>query len=255
MHVGFFDDKEENRELQTGISDMLRQKGTSILNYLLIDDDKVSVELHKEYPIISKVDISKTFGMDLNVSVKKNEEFFYTCMGDDSGFLVRCMLGNTDGEFYQEMENDNSTTSKMRIDVVKKSLYDIQTQKKIDEPDSLSGTRIFTREDFSVLREFINYLLKNGFTVKSIQLDELKDADIYTDSYIIKISLPKGYVDSVKDFETVSKTGALEKYINGDKDLIDYVDISFKDKVFYKLKASTAETMSSTSTTTATSTE
>ena len=51
-------------------------------------------------------------------------------------------------------------------------------------------------------------------------------------TYSIKINLSGGYAQFVKDFELISRTGALQKYINDKKDELEYIDLSFKNKVF-----------------------
>jgi hypothetical protein len=167
------------------------------------------------------------------------------------------MLGNTEGEYYSGLDysdtSSSATSSKLSIEINPKVLYDTDTSKKIEEPDSLSGSRIYTLDDFKVLREIIRWVQKNGFTIKKVYVDELKIVDIYTNVYRIKINLDKGYADTVKDFETISKTGELQKYINDEKDKISYIDLSYKNKVFYKFKSDVK--ISTSTATTSTSTE
>jgi hypothetical protein len=165
------------------------------------------------------------------------------------------MRGNVDGEFYEGLDYDevnrlknSSTTKLINIDINKKVLFDAVTLRKLDEPDSLSGSRIYTNSDFKVLREILKWVQKNGFQIKNVYVDELKIVVIQTELYKIKVNLDKGYVDTVKDFETISKTGDLQKYINEDKEKINYIDLSFKDKVFFKLKNDTDNAIMSTST-------
>jgi hypothetical protein len=72
------------------------------------------------------------------------------------------------------------------MEVNTKALYSSATSKKIDAPDSLSGARIYTKEDFLILREIINWMLKNGYNIKKVYVDELRIVDIYTDFYKLK---------------------------------------------------------------------
>lgn len=260
VNYTFFDEKSENVDIQNFTSDLLQKQANNFLSFLFVDENDVYEKLHREFPIVSKVKISKNFSMNMNVVVSKNEEFFYTCVGEDSGFLVKCMIGNTDGEYYSGMDYDSTSTiatsSKISIEINPKVLFDMDTDKKIEEPDSLSGARIYTKEDFRVLREILKWVQKNGFEVQKVYVDELKIVDISTDHYKIRASLDKGYVDTIKDFETISKTGDLQKYINDDKGKINYIDLSYKNKVFFKLKSDTKTDIMSTTTasTTATST-
>lgn len=259
INVTFFDDKTENSDIKNFTQNLVQQNADTFLKYIFLSEDDMTKKVHGEFEIVSSVDISKNFNMDLNVVVTKNEEFFYTCVPDSLGFLAPCMLGNTDGEYYAQLDatnySDSSTTAsttvpvdpeKIRIDINPKVLYDANTSQQIDSPDSLSGARIYTDEDFKVLREMLKWVQKEGFTIKKVYVDELKIVSIYTDEYIIKISLDKGFVDTVRDFELISRTGNLEKYINDDKNKIDYIDLSYKNKVFYKLKGATQTSTTTT---------
>ncbi len=241
INITFLDEKAENSEIKSFTENLLKENSKTFLNFIFLDEENISQKVHKEFSIVSEIKISKKINLDLNVVVSKNQEFFYTCMGEDSGFLVRCMLGNTDGEYYSGLEySDVSDASKIgkkiNIEINPKVLFDVETSEKVVEPDSLAGTRIYLKEDFKVLRELVLWLQKNGFAIKKVYVNELKIVDIYTEAYMIRVNLDKGYVDTVKDFETISRTGSLQKYINGEKGNIDYIDLSYKNKVFYKLK-------------------
>lgn len=254
-NIIFFDEKPENVEIKNFTENILKKNAGNFYNYLFLDEKEITQIIHKEFAIVSVINISKSFSLDLNVVIKKNEEFFYTCMSDESNFLARCMLGNTDGQYYQgidypgDLENASTTNSKLKFDINQKVLYDNETSLKINNPDSLSGTRVYTKLDFKVLREIILWLQKNSFSVKKVYANELNIVDIYTEFYKIKISLDKGYVETLKDFEIISRTGKLQEYINDKKEEIDYIDLSYKNKVFYKLKSETVVATSTSSTT------
>jgi len=255
INIEFFDEKAENQEIKEYLNNILRDEAGSLFGYLFLDKESLTTKTHGEYFMVSGLEVSKNFKLDLSVSVMKNQEFFYTCIPEEVGFLVNCMLGNVDGMYYKEIEEADE--KKINIEVNTKVLYNAATSKKIESPDSLSGTRIYTKEDFLILREMINWMLKNGYNIKRIYVDELRIVSIYTDFYMLKISLDKGYSETVKDFELISKTGDLQKYINEDKSRLEYIDLSYKDKVFYRLNGSSTEAETGTttaSTTTSTST-
>lgn len=249
--VNFFEESQENSEIKSYVESLVRNNSFTFWKFVFLREEKIGSQVKKEFPAVSSVKISKRMNMDLNIVISKNQEFFYTCVGEETAFLVRCMVGNTEGEFYKGIDfNDNATSTILEIDVNPKVLYDVKDSKKLLEPDSLSGTRVYTSEDFRVLREILKWVQKNGFLVKRVYVDELKIVDIYTDIYKIKVSLDKGYVDTVKDFEIISKTGDLQKYVNDEKEKINYIDLSFKNKVFYKLKSDNASLTSTSSTST-----
>lgn len=248
MNITFFDEKQENADIKVYITNLVSQKGNTMIGFLSLDDEEITNIVHTEFPIVSSVNLGKSYNLNLNISVIKNQEFFYTCVPREMDFLARCMLGNIDGVYYEEIDIEDPT--KLSLEINTKVLHDWQTGKKIKSPDSLSGSRIYEREDFKVLREILKWMEKNGFQIKKVYVDELKVVDVFTDLYMIKISLDKGYVETVKDFEIISRTGNLQKYINESKEKIDYIDLSYKNKVFYKLKSDTQNAIMSTTTAT-----
>jgi len=252
INIEFFDEKSENNEIKEYLNKELRSKANNFLGYLFLDEEELAAKTHGEYFMVSGIEISKNFRLDLSVAVRKNQEFFYTCIPEEEGFLVNCMLGNIDGVYYKEI--DVADEKKINIELNKKALYGGATSKKIENPDSLSGTRIYTKEDFLTLREIINWMLKNGYNIKKVYVDELRIVDIYTDFYKLKVSLDKGYSETVKDFELISKTGDLQKYINEDRASLEYIDLSYKNKVFYRLKGEKPDLETSTTTSTTTPT-
>jgi len=256
INIEFFDEKAENVDIKNSLNDLVRKNSNSFLGFVMLDEKNITKLLHDNYPIVGDIQISKSYKMDLSVSVKKNEEFFYTCVPESLGFLVNCMLGNIDGIYYQEIDSNATSTEegskKINIEINPKVLFDVASLKKVDSPDSLSGTRIYTKEDFLILREMINWMQKNAFKIGKVYVNELKIADIYTDFYTLKVNLDKGYADTVKDFELISRAGKLQEYINEDKEKIDYIDLSYKNKVFYKLKGESEVTTATTTTATTT---
>jgi hypothetical protein len=257
IQIEFFDQKEENEEIKQYVINRILRNGNSFLNYVFLDQEILTKEVHEEFQMVREVRVSKNLGFGVEAKISKNEEFFYTCVEEDFGFVVDCMVGSTEGVYYKD--HSLGHPENINISIHKKVLYDAKTEVQIQEPDSLSGSRIYTKEDFKVLVELIRWVQKNGFEVQKVFVDDLKIVDIYTDVYKLKINLEKGYVNTVKDFEIVSRTGNLQKYIIEAKDKIDYIDLSYKDKVFYKLKngekplfenAMKTDIMSTTSTTT-----
>ena len=253
INIEILGDSPENPEIESFIEKTVRNKANTFVNLIFLNQDNLTKEVHDEYEVVGGIEMSKNYKLDVNLVVKKNEEFFYTCVPEEEGFLVSCMLGNLNGEFYKEIST-STEGSRFELGLNPKVLFDIKENKKIESPDSLSGARIYTKQDFFVLREIINWLEKNGFSIKKVYVDELKIVDITTKDYVLKVSLDKGYVDTVKDFELISRTGKLQEYINEKRDRLDYIDLSFKNKVFYKLKGGTATTTKEIVASTSTST-
>lgn len=226
----------ENREIKNYLEQQIRKEANSFIKYLFLNKSLITKLVRDEYQIVDEIHFAKKINLDLNVKVSKNDEFFYTCVDEDQGFLVRCMMGNSNGSFFKEVNDDFESDEVLKFKINNKVLHNKYTQDKSEELDSLSGTRIYTESDFSVLKEMLKWLQKNGFQIEELYIDELKIVNIKTDFYVLKVSLDKGYLDTIKDFETISRTGKLQEAINEDKESIEYIDLSFKNKVFFKLK-------------------
>jgi hypothetical protein len=257
VQINFFDNKAENADIKKEVEALIRRDAGTLYGFVTLDDSVVTKIVRDDFDVVNKVKVSRKYNLNVVVNVTKNEEYFSTCMRDEENFLIPCMVGNTDGEYYKAVAT--TTPEDVNIGVSPEVLYDADTQEPLDFPDSLSGSRIYTSDDFRKLVEFLKWVKKNGFEVKKVFVDDLKIVSIYTDYYMIKISLDKGFAPTVKDFELISRTGVLQKYISDDKEEIKYIDLSYKDKVFFMLKngkdGSTFEiNASSTATSTATST-
>lgn len=235
VSVQFLDEERGNNELKSYVELEIRNNASTFLDFILLDEEVITKLVHDEHQIVSEVKIAKDYKLGVNAVVKKNEEFFFTCVPEEYGFLVSCMMGNVDGVYYQEISSPSEDD--LEIGVSLKALYDSKLIKKIESPDSLSGARILIKQEFNVLREVIKYLENNGYVIKRAHVGDLKIAEIFTETYSIKINLSGGYAQFVKDFELISRTGALQKYINDKKDELEYIDLSFKNKVFYRLKS------------------
>lgn len=247
INIEFFDGQ-ENAEIKNYLDETIRRESNSFWNYIFLDPEFLTKLVRDEYQVVDNVKIAKKINLNLNVKVFKNDEYFYACVDGENNFLVNCMLGNSNGSFFKEVDENYQNEKVIKFKINPKALYDRKTEEKVVEPDSLSGTRIYTEKDFLILKEILKWLFKNGFIVKEVFVNELKIVEIKTEYYILKVSLDKGYVDTIKDFETISKTGKLQKILDDEKENLQYIDLSFKDKVFFKLKNTTKNDMMSTST-------
>ncbi len=234
VNVVFFDDSLENLEIKRYIEANLRDEGNSLYSFLSLEEQLISKLTHDEFQLVSAIKISKKINMDIDVVVSKNDKYFYSCMPESLNFLVRCMLGNSEGVFYKEINDDNPAI--LRVDVNTESLFASVDSQKVELPDSLSGTRIYHKQDFLFLRETVTWLRKNGFAVEKIYVDDLRIATIYTDKYSLKINLERSLPETLSDFSLVSRSGELQTYINEKKERLEYIDLSYKNKVFWKLK-------------------
>lgn len=253
VEIEFFettDNRDENTAIKIYLEKELKKNSQTIINLFLLDSALITKLTKDEYELVNRVDLNRKlyfnsihdFGIKLYAVVVKNDEYFYACVLDEfkSNFLVWSMLGNSDGEFYKEIPESmcqQYSNELIKLTVHPKALYSKTKQEKVPGADSLSGMRIYRSEDFVTLKEIVKYLQKNSFEIKEIRVGELRLVDIDLVDYVLKINLDKEPKATIEDFETISRAGKLQKYINEDKDAIDYIDLTYKNKVFFKLKS------------------
>lgn len=231
VKVSFFDEQTENKEIETYLQNYFNKNAGSLINFLLLDQKKTTEALHNEFVVVDHIVFSKNMDMTLTAVVYKNEKFFNTCL-DGEQFLVKCSEGNKNGVFYKELAK--LATSTLEIKIIPEVLYDTETEKQIIEPDTLSLNRIYAQSDFTNLRETILFFAKS-YHVKKVEVEKLKIAKIYLDDFYVVINMGIDYVATKKTFDILSRRGELHQYLIGKPKSILYVDLSFKNKVFYKL--------------------
>lgn len=233
VNITFFDQEKENIDIKNFAENFIKQNSNTLFDFLFLNSNTLTKKLHEEFPIVDTVEINKNINMSADLVIIKNQKFFSTCMDGDQ-FLVRCALGNQAGSFYQEINSTASDT--LNIQIVPEAIYDTQTEVRLESPDSISLNRIYTKADFANLREVINYF-KKSYAVSRSEVGKLKVAKIYLNDFYIVINMTRSYIDTVKDFEIISRTGELKDYLNDKPKEILYVDLSYKNKVFFKLKS------------------
>ncbi len=253
VNITFFDQNKENNDIQNITENIVKLKGNTLLGYIFLDRQTLTKRIHDEFPVVETVQISKNINMSVNLVITKNEKFFSTCMDSDQ-FLVKCSFGNQNGIFYQEVSS--TTKDILNIQVVEDAIYDSQSETQIENPDSISLNRIYTKSDFANLRELINYF-KKSYDIQKVEVGKLKIAKIYLNDFYIVVDMSNSFINTTKDFELIARTGELKDYLNDKPKDILYVDLSFKNKIFYKLREFEKDTKNdimSTSTATSTAT-
>jgi hypothetical protein len=263
-----FLDSQTDPEVEITLRKEITQNANSLFGLINLDEETLTKLTRDEHEIVKSVGFHKKFyfnnfqdfGIALNVVVSKNIEYFVACVEESAreNFLVWSMIGNSEGEMYKEVNGGLCDTSKIDGNLLKltlspKSIFTKSSEEKVLNPDSLSGGRIYTKKDFQVLKELVSYLQKNEFQIKNIYVGELKIIAVDLGEYVLKLNLEKASQDSVADFETISRAGKLQKYINEERGELEYIDLSFKDKVFFKLKNNTRTGIMSSTTATSTS--
>jgi hypothetical protein len=230
--VNSFDKNINNTQIEKDLNLFIKESGILEKNFLLISKNKVEKHIKQNFPDISKISIKRNLNTSLEVLVYRQASLFYSC---DESFVVTCALGNAEGEYYKEL--DNREKADKNIFEIK---TDIENLNKKDI-DTFIGNTLLDKEKFLLLLELKKYFDKIDFKVSKIEINKLKIAKFYINNYFVEspdfyisVSLDKSYVDTIRDFEAILSSVEFGGVLKNKNSNLQYLDLSFKDKVFYK---------------------
>jgi cell division septal protein FtsQ len=207
--------KSEN--IQAKVSDVL---GGDILflipktNALLIPRSETEKTLKEEFPEIEKINIDLDGLSQISVEIYEYEPKIIL-QSEDKKFFV-----NKEGNIFLEEPMIHSYDSLL---LFKKDIENVEVGWNVIDPDFL--------EDLNELKDSLE---KIDLKVKKITY---KEADVYyietNKGFELLISDSDDLKESFENVKTILENGALD---TENLDLVDYVDLRFGNKVFYKLK-------------------
>ncbi len=184
-------------------------------------------KLKHDFLLIAEVNIAKEFPRTLSVTVKERTLFGIMCndkvdeaVALQEGKQTQCVYVDSTGFAYQQAPQTNGLLiTKISTDmpditvgtqVIDKGMMQriVDVSRKIP---SVIGTPIVGYEFLSAIAHEVRVMTRRGFSLM-IERDNNLDNTIY-----------------------VLKT-VLEKEIGSKRDMLDYIDLRFGNKVFYKLK-------------------
>lgn len=219
-------------------------------NIFLVNQDEVSGLLKNSSDTIKSAKLQKHFfSRDLVVEPIAYRPVLVACV-EDRQFLISCMFAEEDGVFYKESAGEDKDAKDNKVYFAEISPLALTlTDKRMDSfedrvnIDSLTGTSIYSEAEMKNLLPLLKYFTDEGYSIKKIHIKSLKIVEIETEKYLIRTSLEKGYAETVKDFE-LFKSSEKTKNVLSNVDL-QVLDLSYKDKIFYKLKVIASSTATS----------
>jgi hypothetical protein len=73
INIEFFDEKSENKDIKEYLNKELRSKANNFLGYLFLDKEELTARTHSEYFMVSGLEVSKNFRLDLSVAVRRTK--------------------------------------------------------------------------------------------------------------------------------------------------------------------------------------
>lgn len=187
--------------------------------YLMVSSTKLAKNLTEVYPRIENIKISKNLSGLLKIKITERKLFGIACQNESEG--KDCYFIDQNGVAYEQAPNSlGSLIIKIDADLDKP-----RVGKRILVPELLEKLTQASEESRRL----------TGATINSYNLlrsDSKEIRGLNSDGY-------KVYLNREDDFKKVFgilKT-VLEKEIKDKKGELDYVDLRFENKVFYKFKA------------------
>lgn len=232
FEVRFVDENKNTENLEISIQKYLDKENIINKNFLFLNKNNLEKYLKEEFHDISKISISRKINSNLYILVYKHKAFFYSCNDD---FVIGCAYGDEDGMYYKELENKAEIGNIIEIET---SIKNFDGEKNTD---TFIGNKILSPEKFNLLKELKKYFEKQNIRIDKIKIDEFQTVSFFSSTYFtnsidfyLKVSLNKSFVETVKDFETLEKSVEFGNVLKNKNSNLLYLDLSFKDKVFYK---------------------
>lgn len=234
--------QKEKAEIENILSDNFTNK-----NIFRLSEGDVSDDIKESYPDIKSVGLKRKLNGKMEVQLEKYVPAFVGCEKERQ-FLISCMFAEADGSFYKEAINEDRDAQEEGIyffEIERDALSFVDPDKNtLDQKlniDSLEGTRLYGKEEMKQIFAYLNYFTRNNYHIKKAEVKKLKILELTTDKYAFVLSLEKGFDETIKDFE-IFQNNEQTKTVLKNPDL-ERIDLSYRDKVFYKLHvASTTET-------------
>ncbi len=219
----------DRQELEQKTLSLLEGKYLKLLPkdfYFLVSTDKLARELKKEYPRIENIEISRHLPDSLSFKIKERELFGILCGLPDSSDTERqkCFFLDKTGFAYEESPsskgsllltiNTDALLQDIGVQIIDRGLVE-KFESVSRESLSLVGSAVIGYEIFSKLPEEFRAVSAGGY---------------------------KLYLNKNDDFSKVFKVlkVVLDKEIGDKQPQLEYIDLRFGNKVFYKFKKTAA---------------
>lgn len=183
-------------------------------NALLLPREEAEEKIKEQFPEIEKIDIDLKGFKEIEVEVFEYEPKIILKEKDGLSYFV-----NKEGVVFIEEPFLHSYDDLLSLEI---------------EADSFLGEKIIDPDFLKKINSFKDELKEININLIGLKETESGVYRLYSDiGFEIVISVSDDLDLAYENIETIFKNGALKKE---DLNLVDYIDLRFGNKVFYKLK-------------------
>lgn len=222
----------EKESLQSGIFNFLKNKFFGILPYdniFILPKEKLTSFISRKFPPLKKVSVSRDFPQGVFILVEERKPESLWCRGEKSSVIQTELALRSFSEGGCAFMDENGFIFQAAPFFSGDIFLKFFDQRK--EPADV-GRNIMSGGEFIKLFSFYKKMKEKNFDVVSI---DLKDGDIYEiflkDGWYIILNNQNELEESFNNLELVLKETIKEKMPE-----LEYIDLRFGNKVFYKLK-------------------
>lgn len=202
----------------TNISDSLKGKYVFIIpkNHILVASKKEIIEnLLNSFPRIKDVSLEKDFPNSLSIKIKERKSEALLCAEDSP--LGECAYVDEDGFVFEKAPYFSGEIFLKFFD-------------ERDVGNLVSDRQLLPEEQFKGLVDFKNYLFKENIKILIINLKEDGIYELQTgESWVILLNERNNFRIAFENLKT-----ALDFSIKENQKKLEYIDLRFGNKVFYK---------------------
>lgn len=210
----------EENSLRESVLENLAESRLGILPndlYFFLNKDGIIKKLKEKFPRIEKVKISKDFPDKLMIEVSERNFFGILC---ERGEEQNCFLLDKEGVAYEEAP---------------KSTGRLIPKVEVDDKALKPGVKVFTDD---LIRQFEEASRASSVFTGSFLVSYELFSKIPREIQAINSEGVRLYLNTGDDFKKIFELlkTVLEKEIKEKRHLLDYVDLRFGNKIFYKLR-------------------
>ncbi len=192
-------------------------------NILILPKETISNNLLSQFPRIGEVSLEKNFPDSISVKIRERKQEALFCIDkecafiDEDGFVFE-KAPYFSGDVYLKFFNE-------REDVDVGNLVSDSSDRKL-------SFQLILQEQFKKLIEFKNLVPRENIKVSKVVLKKEEIYEIYTDEKWYILLNEKN--DAKISYENLKIT--LDAKIKENRQKLEYIDLRFGNKVFYKFK-------------------
>jgi len=183
-------------------------------NILVASKKEISKNILNSFPRIRDVSLGKDFPSGLSVKIKERQSTALLCRGENKN---ECAYIDENGFVFEKAPYFSGEIFLKFFD-------------ERDVGNSISDRQLLSEEQFNGLIDFKNYLLKENIKIININLKKDGIYELRTsEDWIILLNERNDFRIAFENFKT-----AFDSLIKEEQNNLEYIDLRFGNKVFYK---------------------